>query len=57
MNIKQMKKQINKIWLTKADIECLNEGEEITINNEIDIEVDEALKKGRIIKKNKMEIK
>lgn len=28
-----------KIWLTKTDLECLNEGEEITINDEIDIEV------------------
>ena len=27
------------------------EGEEITINNEIDIEVDEALKNGRIQRK------
>lgn len=29
----------DKIWLSKTDLECLNEGEEITINNSIDIEV------------------
>lgn len=29
----------NKIWLTKTDLDCLIEGEEVTINNEIDIEV------------------
>jgi len=28
-----------KIWITKTDLECLNEGEEITINNKYDIEV------------------
>jgi len=28
-----------KIWLTKTDLDCLIEREEITINNKIDIEV------------------
>jgi hypothetical protein len=28
-----------KIWLSKTDLECLNEGEEITINNKYNIEV------------------
>ena len=45
-----MKKEI-KIWLSKTDLECLKEGEEITINNEIDIEVDLGIKKGRVEKK------
>lgn len=48
-NRSKMKSNL-KIFLTKADLECLNEGEEITINNEIDIEVDEGLKRGRIRK-------
>jgi hypothetical protein len=32
-------KMEQKIWLTKTDLECLNEGEEITVNNKYDIEV------------------
>ena len=28
-----------KIWISKTDLECLQEGEEITINNKYDIEV------------------
>lgn len=37
-----------KIWLNKKDLDCLNEGEEITIFNEIDIEVNLNLKEGYI---------
>lgn len=28
-----------KLWITKTDLECLMEGEEVTIGNWIDIEV------------------
>jgi len=28
-----------KIWITKTDLECLNEGEEVTIDDKYDIEV------------------
>ena len=37
-----------KIWITKTDLECLNEGEEVTIGNEVDIEADLCLDTGRI---------
>lgn len=30
-----------KIWLNKTDLDCLIEGEEITVNNKYDIEVGE----------------
>ena len=36
-----------KIWITQTDLECLQEGEEVTIANKIDIEVGEI---GRIVK-------
>jgi hypothetical protein len=31
-----------KIWISKTDLDCLIEGEEVTIDNKYDIEVSEV---------------
>lgn len=43
-----------KIWLSETDLDCLIEGEEVTIENKIDIEVNKAIKNGRIEMRDKI---